>query len=44
LTASIDLQIMGKKNGAHQLFGYLHSTKHHLLCSADERNSQLEGE
>jgi len=26
-------------NGVHQLFGYPYSSKYHLLCSAEERNS-----
>jgi len=26
-------------NRVHQLFGYRHSSKYHILCSAEERNS-----
>jgi len=32
-----------KVNGVHQLFGYQHSSKYLLLCSAEERNSSRFG-
>jgi len=44
LTGPIDFQMAEKKNTMevnrdHQLFGYQHSSKYLLLCSAEERNS-----
>jgi len=43
LMDNIDLQSRRKNtmdvNGVHQLFGYQHSSKNLLMCSAQKRNS-----
>ncbi len=43
LTVAIDFHSIEKNtmeiNGYHQLFGFQHSSKYLLLCSAEERNS-----